>query len=131
MIRGRCLCGGVRFEIARAEDPFELCHCSRCRKVSGSAYRAGLLVDESDFRLVDGKERIRIYEAPIAAAPPAYRAGFCSRCGCPVPNRTASASWFVPAGALDDDPGVRPDRHIDVELKAPWDRIADRLPQMT
>ncbi len=51
MIRGSCLCGGVRFEIARAAGPFELCHCSKCRKVSGSAYRAGLLVEGKDFPL--------------------------------------------------------------------------------
>jgi hypothetical protein len=40
-------------------------------------------------------------------------------------------SWFVPAGLLDDDPNVRPDKHIYVEFKAPWDTIADLLPQMT
>jgi len=51
VIRGSCLCGGVRFEIARAAGPFELCHCSKCRKVSGSAYRAGLLVEGKDFPL--------------------------------------------------------------------------------
>jgi hypothetical protein len=37
MMRGSCLCGGVRFEVDRAVGPFELCHCSRCRKASGSA----------------------------------------------------------------------------------------------
>ena len=32
---------------------------------------------------------------------------------------------------LDDDPLIRPDKHIYVEFKAPWDHIADDLPQMT
>jgi hypothetical protein len=35
-IKGSCLCGGVRFELDRAAGPFEICHCNRCRKVSGS-----------------------------------------------------------------------------------------------
>ncbi len=131
MIRGSCLCGGVRFEITRAAGPFELCHCNRCRKVSGSAYVAGLKVDAKDFRLVDGKELIKTFEAPIIEAPPAYRQSFCSNCGCPVPNETRAGSWYVPAGALDDDPNVRPDKHIYVELKAPWDTITGDLPQMT
>ena len=46
-ITGSCLCGGVRFEVDRVVGPFELCHCNRCRKVSGSAFTAmvgGLLV---------------------------------------------------------------------------------------
>src|SRR5687767_7102942 len=131
MIRGSCLCGGVKFEIEQTDGPFELCHCNRCRKASGSAYRAGLLVQGKDFHLIDGKELIKTFEAPVVEAPPAYRQCFCGRCGCPAPRPAHGGSWFVPAGLLDDDPKIRPDKHIYVELKAPWDTIADRLRQMT
>lgn len=48
-----------------------------------------------------------------------------------MPNQTEAGSWFVPAGLLDDDPKIRPDKHVYVELKAGWDTIADQLPQMT
>jgi hypothetical protein len=130
MIRGSCLCGGVKFEFTHTTGPFELCHCNRCRKASGSAYRAGLLVHEQDFQLIEGKELISTFETPTAEAPPPYRQCFCSRCGCPVPF-AHGGSWFVPAGLLDDDPIIRPDKHIYVDLKAPWDTITDHLPQMT
>jgi hypothetical protein len=54
----------------------------------------------------------------------------CSRCGSPVPDPSPSGSWFeIPAGALDGDPQIKPDRHIFVERKAPWFDIADGLPQ--
>ena len=131
MIRGSCLCGGVKFEFTQTAGPFELCHCNRCRKVSGSAYRAGLLVQAKDFRWIEGKELIKTFEAPIVESPPAYHQCFCSRCGCPAPNLAHGGSLFVPAGLLDDDPKARPDKHIYVELRAPWDTIADQLPQMT
>lgn len=131
MIRGSCLCGGIKFELAHAAGPFELCHCSKCRKVSGSAYRADLLVDAKDFRLVEGKELIKTFEAPVIEAPPAYRQCFCGRCGCPVPIAAYAGAWLVPAGLLDDDPNIRPDKHIYVEFKAPWDTITGPLPQMT
>jgi hypothetical protein len=36
---------------------------------------------------------------------------------------------YVPMGALDDDPGVRPSRHIFTGSKAPWYEIEDELPQ--
>jgi len=131
MVRGGCLCGGVRFEITRAVGPFELCHCRRCRKATGSAFAAGIGVRTADFRLLEGRELIATYEAPILERPPAYRVSFCRRCGSPVPNPDPGASWFeVPAGVLDDDPGVRPDKHIFVELKAPWFEITDTLPQL-
>ena len=132
MIRGSCLCGGVTFELERAVGPFELCHCSRCRKVSGSAFLTWLGVRREDFRLLQGKELIKTYERPISESPPAYRTSFCSRCGSPVPNPSDGESWFeIPAGPLDDDPISRPDKHIYVEFKAAWDIIRDDLPKMT
>ena len=132
MIQGSCLCGGVRFEIERAVGPFELCHCSRCRKVSGSAFMAGLGVRLEDFRLTSGAELIRTYEAPILERPPAYRTSFCSCCGSPLPDTASDADWFeIPAGLLDTDPGLRPDRHIFVDYKSAWFEITDRVPQLT
>ncbi len=131
-IRGSCLCGGVRFEIDRAVGPFELCHCSRCRKASGSAFVAGLGVRVPDFRLLEGAELIRSFEAPILERPPPYRVAFCARCGSPVPDPPEGATWFeIPAGLLDDDPLLRPERHIFVECKSPWIEISDSLPRVT
>jgi hypothetical protein len=130
MIAGSCLCGGVRFEIARAVGPFELCHCSRCRKVSGSAFAAMIGVRAADYRLLDGADLIASFEAPLVKAPPRYRTSFCRRCGSPVPNPEPTAEWFeIPAGLLESDPGLRPDKHIFVETKAPWHEITDSLPQ--
>jgi hypothetical protein len=132
MVRGSCLCGGVTFELDRAVGPFELCHCSRCRKSSGSAFVAGLGVRVKDFRLLSGADLIRTWEAPILESPPAYRVAFCSRCGSPVPSPSEGAAWFeIPAGLLDDDPGLRPDKHIFVDRKSAWFTISDSLPRLT
>lgn len=130
MIDGGCLCGGVRFELDGAAGPFELCHCNRCRKVRGSAFMAGILVRRDAFRLLAGSELFRAYEAPLLEAAPAYRVCFCGICGSPLPDAAGDSEWLeIPAGLLDEDPGLRPDKHIFVELKAPWYEIADDLPQ--
>ncbi len=132
MIRGGCLCGGVRFELRRAVGPFELCHCTRCRKASGTAFAARIGVDTADYRLLQGADLVATFEAPVALRPPGYRAAFCRRCGSPVPAPPPGAAWFeIPAGLLDDDPGLRPDRHIYVEHAAAWHEIGDALPQLT
>jgi len=131
-VGGSCLCGAVRFEIDGAVGPFELCHCSRCRKVTGGAFFAGLGVRADDYRLLEGAEWVRRFELPLVEFPPPYRSSFCSRCGSPVPDPDEGAEWFeIPAGLLDGDPGVDPDRHIFVELRAAWHEIADALPQLT
>lgn len=131
MIEGSCLCGGVRFVIERAVGPFELCHCRRCRKVSGSAFMAGLGVRREDLRFISGRDLIKTYEAPILDAPPPYRVCFCATCGSVVPDPTATSEWIeIAAGLLDGDPHLKPDKHIFVELKADWFDISDELPQL-
>lgn len=132
MIKGSCLCGGVKFEIRGSKGLFELCHCNRCRKATGSAFAAGLQVRGEDLRIVQGQELIKTFEAPIIDAPPAYTNRFCGRCGSPVPVPSDDASWLeVPAGAFDDDPKIRPDKHIYIDFKSPWYSVDDGLPQMT
>ena len=32
---------------------------------------------------------------------------------------------------LDDDPGIKPDKHILIEHRASWHEIEDDLPQLT
>lgn len=131
MVRGSCLCGGVRFEVDQIVGPFELCHCTRCRKASGSAFMAAVAVRASGFRMVSGSELIQRFELPVRDEPPAYSRVFCGRCGCVVPEPEPSADVFeVAAGLFDDDPGLRPERHIMVEHRAPWYVIADALPQL-
>lgn len=131
MVRGSCLCGGVTFEFDHFTGPFELCHCNRCRKVSGAAFMAGVAAPRSAFRLLTGRELIRTYDAPILNTPPAYRSCFCVRCGSPVPDPSSDGPFIeIAAGMLDDDPDVMPDKHIFVEKKAAWHTIADALPQL-
>jgi hypothetical protein len=132
MVSGGCLCGAIRFEVARFVGPFELCHCSRCRKASGSAFAAMIGVKAEDFSWISGVEEIRRYEAPVEKYPPGFRTAFCRSCGSPMPSFEADDDWFeIAAGILDDDPGFRPDRHIFVDCGSAWYEIRDDLPQLT
>ena len=125
MIRGSCLCGGVRFEYARAVTQVGMCHCSQCRKVSGTASNAVIVVPATEFKWIAGEELQRVY-----AKPTGWKSTFCATCGSPLPQsiRGAAAYW-VPAGLLDDDPGLAIGGHIFVGSKAAWDQIAGGAPQ--
>jgi hypothetical protein len=138
MIRGACLCGAVKFEVERFVGPFELCHCSRCRKASGSAFMAMIGVDAADFRWISGRDEIVAFEAPVIEYAPGYRSAFCRHCGSPMPVQEDGDEWFeIAAGVLDDDPGLLPDRHIFVDSTGntdntiAWHEITDDLPQLT
>jgi hypothetical protein len=82
--------------------------------------------------MISGSDFVRTYEAPLREYPPPYRTDFCSRCGSPVPNPPSDVDWFeIPAGLLDDDPTLRPDKHIFIECKSDWFAVSDALPQLT
>lgn len=121
----------MRFEVSRFEGPFELCHCPRCRKVTGSAFAAGVRVRAGDFRWLGGEGEIDVYEAPLRNRPPAYATAFCRHCGSPTPPPPPVPDAFeIPAGLFDDVGVPGPDRHILVEHLPPWDEITDDLPQL-
>jgi hypothetical protein len=90
---------------------------------------AGVGVRVEDFRLICGRESIRHFELPIRDRPPAYAVSFCARCGSPVPDPPSSGWFEIAAGLLDQDPGLKPDKHIYVEGRACWFEITDRLKQ--
>ena len=131
-MQGTCLCGSVVFTIEQIHGPFELCHCKRCQKYSGSGYAAFLTAEVAGYRLHSGTELIRAYEAPLLHTPPVYTVWFCARCGSPVPNPTPHGETLdVPAGCLDDPIGTCPDKHIYVDLKADWEPLDKQPPQLS
>ena len=109
-IPGSCLCGEVAFQITLPYVWFHYCHCSRCRKASGSAHSANLLVKVDQLEWTRGHERLGRYELPGAKS---FSTTFCTRCGSALPWVTQNGRWVVvPAGSLDDDPPGRPERNI-------------------
>jgi hypothetical protein len=124
-IHGSCLCGDVAWESDGELGFMSHCHCSRCRKAHGSAFSTGVMCDADEFRFTRGRERIGRFRSS-----PAVQRAFCERCGSVVPDDQSpwEGKLFIPAGALDDDPGVRPLGHIFVGSKAPWYEIRDGLP---
>jgi hypothetical protein len=127
MIRGSCLCGGVKYRIAGSLFAARHCHCSMCRKAHGSAFRSRASVRATDFAWVEGEDLVTFYESS-----PGNRRGFCRVCGSPMLSKfdARPAYYGLPLGALDDDPGIRPELHVHVASKAPWFVITDDLPQL-
>lgn len=46
---GKCLCGGVEFEITGTVPNLYQCHCSQCRKQGGSASNTATIIHENQF----------------------------------------------------------------------------------
>jgi len=125
-IHGGCLCGAVTFEVS---PPFQMmvhCHCSRCRKSSGTGHATNIAVDSGQFRWLSGEADISRYDLPNAGR---FARWFCRDCGSPVPHLVRGATLMVvPAGSLDSAPPITPTDHIFWASKAPWSCSSGGLP---
>ncbi len=116
MLTGGCLCGAVRFEIDGALGPITCCHCSRCRRASGSAFVPAAPVDVTSFRVTAGDDLVAEYQSS-----PQSRRAFCTRCGSQLWGRHDEYPVVrVRAGGLDHDPGTRIAAHVMMSSKADW-----------
>ena len=99
------------------------CHCSRCRKHSGTFGLTQGRVPRASFRLLQGDELVRIFSPPEGGAVKA----FCSECG----SSLFGGTWpdgpevSIRLGALDGDPGIRPQYHSFADSRAPWEVLPD------
>ena len=121
-MRGGCLCGGVRFEISEPFVSASYCHCTRCQRRTGAAASANARVAPGSFRIVQGEELVR-YWAPDSG----YEKAFCSVCGSALFSRNPDDhdQIGVRLGAIDGDPGIRPDHRNFTAYAAVWEPIPD------
>ncbi len=126
-MKGSCLCGSVIYEITPPFKLFQYCHCSRCRKFSGSAQASNLFVPSSQFEWLQGQEFLGRFEPPGTKY---YASTFCKNCGSSLPWLVQGGGMVVvPAGTLDEDPEIRPQQNIFWESKAAWFVSPCELPQ--
>ena len=117
-MKGSCVCGAVRYEIDPPIKVFQYCHCSRCRKFTGSAFAPNLFVPPSQFRWLSGEEHVSRFEMADAKY---FATCFCQQCGSSLPWAVQGGkNIVVPAGSLDEDPGVQPQKNIFWASKVPW-----------
>ena len=121
-LTGGCGCGAVRFEISEPLVSANYCHCTRCQRRTGTAASANVHTAPGSFRVVAGEDDLRTW-APDGGAEKI----FCGRCGSAVFSRTAGEPprIGVRLGALDNDPGIRPQWRQFVAYAAAWEEIPD------
>lgn len=125
-VGGSCLCGAVAYEFDPPGDRMILCHCSRCRKSRSAVHSAQVFVDADRFRWLRGEDQLIRHKVPDAKY---FAPSFCRTCGSVMPRVGESGPAIIPAGSLDQDPGIRPQLHIFTGSKATWFDITDSLPQ--
>ncbi|MEM7121730.1 MAG: GFA family protein [Pseudomonadota bacterium] len=126
MLKGTCLCGAVRLEVAgELEHPAEACHCSQCRKQSGH-FLAAVNVRRTALT-VHGEDKVTWYQSSDQV-----KRGFCSVCGSSLfwyPLMEDYAFTSVAMGLFDSSTGGRLAKHTFVDDKGDYYDLDDGVPQ--
>ena len=121
---GKCFCGAVQYAVA---DEFHYalnCHCSNCRRTTGSAFKPFAGIEHAKLTVTAGVDARLIYGADNG------HDAHCGRCGSLLYSVVRGGQYVhVAMGTLVDAPAIRPTAHIFVGSKAPWFTITDDLPQ--
>lgn len=126
MPRGSCVCGAVEFDVTPPYRFFQYCHCSRCRKRSGTLHAANVAVPAAQLTWLRGEEHVKRFELETAER---WCNAFCDVCGSGLPWRSRDGrGYVVPVGGLDEDPIERPTRNIYTASRATWHVDASSLP---
>ena len=124
LLAGTCYCGAVRYQVRDAFRYAAYCHCSNCRRTTGSAFKPFAGIERAALAVVAGSDALQRVGAPDA------NDTHCARCGSLLFSVVREGAWVhVAMGTLVDAPAIRPSHHIFVGSKAPWFTIADDLPQ--
>jgi hypothetical protein len=124
-LRGSCLCGAVKFEVDGEPKRFVHCHCSRCRKATGTGHASNLFLQPGVLKWLNGEEQVRAFKVPEAKR---FTNNFCAICGSRLPRQAKDTdSVIIPAGALDDEAPIKPQARIYSGSRASWSCTDDEL----
>jgi len=123
MPKGSCNCGAVEFEINTPIRDIYFCHCSICRRSTGTSGIPVVVVRNEDFQWTKGEDCISTWKKPNKD----WQTWFCRVCGSPLPGKNDSERMFVPAGLITlGGDELKIAHHIWVDSKANWDEIGDK-----
>ncbi|MFV5501676.1 GFA family protein [Acinetobacter sp. 226] len=113
---GSCLCGNVKFRVNTDIHSMYHCHCSLCRKQSGTAANAATLINQQYFEWTSVTSSIFCYQKETG-----FRSHFCQRCGSPVPNQVGTTALiWIPLGLLDNAPKIQQKLSFCLSSKITW-----------
>lgn len=125
-LTGKCLCEAIAYEIVGDLGPIVNCHCSKCRRWHGAAFRTRCTIPKKNFKWIRGEDNLSKYYSSKQVAKT-----FCRTCGSSLISLYDDRPDYIglPIGGLEQDPGDHPMMHIFVASKSPWYEITDDLPQ--
>ena len=126
VITGHCLCGAVQCQANVAPIATVNCHCTDCRRVTGSVYGTVLYFERSDVTITGALGSFE-HKSDRGSA---LTKQFCAVCGSQVfVMNGAYPTWIgIRAGCIDQTSNIQPQRNVFVESKVETTPMDPSLP---
>ncbi|MBV8773004.1 MAG: GFA family protein [Deltaproteobacteria bacterium] len=118
-IEGGCHCGNIAYRAEVDPNTADICHCTDCQTLAGSAYRANIPTLADSFVLLRGEPKIYVKTADSGAK----RAhAFCGDCGTPIYAAAVKdpTIYSLRIGPIRQRSQLRPRRQIWYSSALPW-----------
>ena len=123
-IKGSCSCESISYKVNGKLKDAGACHCSICRKTSGSQSSAYALLEPKEFSWATGEKLLSYYESSNDMG--TY---FCSKCGSTLCGAYKGDICWVTLGCVEGDPEIKVEKHIFMGSKASWETIPSEVSQ--
>lgn len=120
--KGSCLCGSVTYEYTGEPQVTLHCHCSDCRKTSGTGHSTLSVITEDGFTT---KGNLTFYDRAADSGNRISR-GFCGNCGSMIYSKSSGkpGALFLRVSTLDEPDTIEPAMTIYASRALPWDPAA-------
>ena len=127
-ITGGCHCGAITYEAEIDPAAIGLCHCTDCQILSGSAFRATVLVKKEKLKLT-GQPKIYVKTAESGNK---RAQAFCPECGTHLYATSVDDQkvFGVRTGTSHQRAELRPTRQIWCQSALPWAMDISSLPKV-
>lgn len=117
---GGCACGQIRYELYNHPMIVHCCHCTDCKRLTGSAFVLNAWTEETNLKITQGEEKIQVAELCGGSGKP-HNVCFCPNCSTTLYSRYRPPMCvYVRIGTLDQPTSLKPDVHIWTRSKPDW-----------
>jgi hypothetical protein len=127
-VQGSCHCGNVTYEADVDPDSVNICNCTDCQMLTGSAFRVAVHASGATFRLLTGEPKVYVKTAESGTK---RRHSFCADCGSPVCSTADTdhpQTYSLRAGCLKQRAQLPPKKRNWCRSALAWAQNVSALP---
>lgn len=117
MIKGKCLCGNIRYQVKGEPHLLYNCHCVNCRGFTGASFATFYLIDKSQMLVDDPDNSLVQYNSSEDGI-----RSFCRSCGASLFSDSTSRMDYraIHSGSVQKFPEISPSQNFYIAQKCPW-----------